>query len=109
MGEANQRRHIASHLLVPDGRLVNAAGVPLSAATAAQSAAVKHYALVLIEGDRVLERRALHDPFVRVQLVVKGWRKAWAVLRGRYTVEVQVVGDEQAHRDVFGSSALIRP
>ena len=109
MGEANQRRRNDARLLVPDGRLVNALGVPLSPATAAQSAAVKHYALVFIEGGTVRERRALHDPFIRVQLVVKGWRKAWAVLRGRYTVEVQVVGDAQAHRDVFGPSLQIRP
>ena len=109
MGESKQRLINAARLLVPDGRLVNASGVPLSPATAAQSAAVKHYALVLIEGGTVRERRALHDPFVRVQLVVKGWRKAWAVLRGRYTVEIQVHGDDQAHRDVFGPSLQIRP
>ena len=109
MGEVNRRRQTEARLLVRDGQLVNANGVPLSPATAAQSAAVKHYALVLIEGGLVRDRRALHDPFVRVQLVVKGWRKAWAVLRGRYTVEVQVHGDEHAHRDVFGPSALIRP
>ena len=109
MGQAKRRIPPESRLLVPDGRLVNANGVPLSAATAAQAAAVNHYALVLIEGGIVRDRRALHDPFIRVQFVVRGWRKAWAVLRGRYAVEVQVHGDEQAHRDVFGASALIRP
>jgi len=98
MGE--HKRLPEGQLLVPDGRLVSANGVPLT---------VKHYALVLIEQGRVRDRRALHDPFVRVQLRVVGWRKAWQVLRGGYTLEVQVVGDEDAYRAVFGPSALIRP
>ena len=108
MGEA-QRRTQNGRLLVPDGRLVNVNGGPLSAGTAAQAAGVKHYGVTLVENGRVVKQTALNDPFIRVQIVVKGWRKAWQVLRGRYGLEVRVDDTEQAMKDVYGAHGIIRP
>lgn len=110
MGEARRRAVNGNGLLIPDTTLVAPNGAPLlSPGTAAQAAAPKHYGVVLLENGRTVRQSAAPHPFVRVAVAVKGWKKAWAVLRGRYTVEVHVHGDEQAMRDVFGPGALIRP
>lgn len=109
MGDARRRSVNGNSLLVPDSRLVSAAGVPLSGAMAGHAAGLKQYGLVLLENGVVVSQRAIADPFIRVQIAVKGWRKAWQVWRGRYAVKVQVHGTEQAMRDVYGPSVMIRP
>ena len=109
MGEARRRSVNGNGLLVPDTRLVSAGGVPLSGATASQAAAAKQYGLMIVENGVVLKQGAIADPFIRVKVAPSGWRTAWRVLRGRYTLEVQVHGTEQAMRDVYGPAVLIRP
>lgn len=96
---------------MPDKRIVDTNGRPLLSAQVAADAAgpVKHYGLVLIENGRVRDQRAIGDPFVKVEIQVSGWRKAWQVLRRRYGIGVRVHGDEQAMRDVFGTHGMIRP
>ena len=108
MGEARRRTVNSNGLLIPDKTLVAPNGAPLSPATAVQAAAAKHYGVVLLENGRVMRQSAVPDPFVKVVVQIKGWKKAWAVLRGRYRVEVQVHGDAEAMRDVFGPNVMIQ-
>ena len=107
MGEARRRAVNGNGLLIPDKTLVAPNGAPLSPATAVQAAAAKHYGVVLLENGRVMRQSAVPDPFVKVVVQIKGWKKAWAVLRGRYRIEIQVAGDEHAMKAVFGHDATI--
>lgn len=109
MGEARRRPVNGHGLLIPDKTLVAPNGAPLSPEAAAQAAMRKDYGVVLLENGRVVRQTAVADPFIRVAIQVKGWKKAWAVLRGRYTVEVQVHGTEDAIRRVLGPHAVIQP
>jgi hypothetical protein len=43
----------------------------------------------------------LRDPFIHTIIRPRGWRVAWAVLRGRYSVSVHVSGDKAAIEDVL--------
>ena len=107
MGEARRAR--GNGLMVPDTRLVDANGAPIRPGLASEAAQRPDYALVLIENGRVVAQRGLADPFIKVQITVKGWKKAWRVLRGQFSLEVQVFGTEQAVRHVMGPAARIRP
>jgi len=109
MGEARRRAVNGNGLLLPDKRLVAPNGTPLiDPSKAVQAAQPKHYGVVLLENGAVMRQTPVHDPFVLVEIRVTGWRKAWQVLRGQYRVEVQVHGDEDAMRAVFGPSVAIQ-
>jgi len=108
MGDARRRSVNGNGLLVPDSRLVAPNGAPLSGATAAAAVQAKHYGLVIAEQGAVVRQTAMPDPFIQLKVQPKGWKKAWAVLRGKYTLEVQVAGDEQAMKAVFGTDSMIR-
>lgn len=45
----------------------------------------------------------LHDPFIHTTVHLRGWRVAWAVLRGRYKLFVRIRGTDEAHRAVFNA------
>lgn len=53
------------------------------------------------ENDRVLAREPIPDPFIHTKLHPRGWRAAWAVLRGRYEVSVLVSADKDTIERVF--------
>ena len=109
MGEARRRSVNTNGLLVPDRTLVGLDGGPLlSPGQAASAAQPKHYGVVLLENGQVVRQTAVNDPFVKVAVRVAGWKKAWQVLRGRYVVEIQVHGDAEAVRTVFGLHVMIQ-
>ena len=53
------------------------------------------------QGTTTLTDRAIHDPFIRTRVCPTGWRNAWAVLCGQYSVFVLVDGTPSAHHVVF--------
>lgn len=68
----------------------------------------KHYTVDICEEiqpgiDVRIASVEIYDPFIRTKLEPRGWRVAWAVLRGRYRLTVQVFGSPEAHRAVFGA------
>lgn len=109
MGDARRRSVNSNGLFVPDRTLVAPNGDQLvSSGSASVAAAVKHYGVVLRENGAVIRQHAVDDPFITATFTVSGWRQAWMVLRGRYTIEVQVHGDETALKAVFGPHVAIQ-
>ena len=97
-------------LMVPDCRLVGVNGQPLTSPGLASAAVErKEYGVVVLEDGVMVRRVALHDPFVRVERVIRGWRKAWRVLWRGVRVEVQIHGTAEGVRRVMGPGAEIRP
>ena len=109
MGEARARR-VNGHpgLMLPDRRLVGVNGQPLMSPGLASAAARKEYGVVVLENGIRVYQQALDDPFVKVERVIRGWRKAWRVLRGGLRVELQIHGTPEGVRRVMGPGAEIR-
>jgi hypothetical protein len=60
------------------------------------------YTVETREGDKRIDKIAIADPFVNTTIHIRGWRNAWAVLRGRYRCSVHVGADDPARiEDIF--------
>jgi hypothetical protein len=59
------------------------------------------YTVEVREGVERIDKHAIADPFVNTTVHVRGWRNAWAVLRGRYRCSVHVDADHDRIEDVF--------
>lgn len=59
------------------------------------------YTVEVRENGKRLDIRPIEDPFVCTRVTAKGWRAAWAVLRGRFEVEVLVSGDRDRIEQVM--------
>lgn len=53
------------------------------------------------ENDHLIRTQTIDDPFAYTTLVPRGWRAAWAVLRGKLRLAVSVTGTNASHRVVF--------
>ena len=56
-----------------------------------------------------VDRRELHDPFIRTKICPRGWRVALAILRGRYELRIRVDGTREAVRAVMCSDYTPAP
>ena len=61
----------------------------------------KQYEVQIYENDSTLSLLTVDDPFVHSTVHPRGWRVAWAVLRGKYAIRFHVRGSREAHRVVF--------
>jgi hypothetical protein len=63
----------------------------------------KQYEFKIWENDNLINSGQIDDPFIHSTIVPKGWRIAWAVLRGKIKYRVHVGGTRAAFRAVFRS------
>lgn len=56
-----------------------------------------------------INRQTIDDPFHRTCIRPRGWRLAWAVLRGRLEFVVRVSGTREAYRVVFRGDYKAEP